>query len=619
MVSTCIKLLSKYTYLNTYKCFIMKWYPYLLISIAWIALNTSAFSQSKTDKQVLRQILNEKFHFKNPVKLSVLLSGRKTMEQARIGLRESKEYKMTSNTSRLISEGEPMVAVDPNNPDRIVIGFMELGIGSLDMPVYHSEDGGLTWSKSSFSTMEAIGKDEETRRGLLLGGGDPVLAYDPDGRLLYSYISYTGGISGNKFICWLASSDDNGASFKLVDAQKFLARAKFDSQQNFDLNYGNGLLDRQWLVIDHSDGSFRGRQYLSGLYIPIKSGAVMPQIGLLYRNSSEEAFPEDIRTVTQADLPQFAHIIVDGKGTLHLVYVTIHSGEMFYQNSTDGGESFSQAYPVTQTLTYNKQSIVKAVQQRENPMPNIAANNDGSVLWASWTDFKDNEAHAYINRSTDGGKTWQRAYNVDDLSDFGDYSLMPTISVNSEEDLVVSWFAVNDALDGQFTVAVKLHDSDRFEVEPIFVSGEVSNFKKYKSDQSIFFGDYLNSATSGTKTYSVFSDGRDNKGPKLYLATTDHKGLSTEIVEINTKPLEIESISPQPASDYITLRLNKYIKKPIEVRWLSANGSVIDRTQTASHEGKLKLQIPPVCSEGVFFVNLEIGNLSLTGKVLVER
>ncbi len=576
--------------------------------------STNTFGQKDQTGNMLDYILEEKTHFEHPLKLKGLRGPTEEQGTGDIVLRDGREFKMTHNTVFSLSEGEPMIAVDPNDPNRIALGYMVLST-SLDMPVYHSEDGGETWKKSTFSTLKAIQRDKETSAGTLLGGGDPVLVYDIDGRLWYSYISYTAEASGAKFICWLAYSDNNGGSFKQTTKSKFVGRAKIVNQA-IVTNYGNGLLDRQWMVIDHTNGPNRGRHYFSGLYV--KKGTLVPQIMVISRDSSEDAFPTQLRPISTATGPQFAHMVIDNNGVLHVIYATIASGEVIYQQSADGGRTFSNPVPVD-FMVYNKQAPVKNVQMRENPMPNIAASKDGSVLYASWTDFAGNKAHAYINRSTDGGKTWERAYDVDDFSEFGIYSLMPTIAMNSEDDLVVSWYEIDERLKGQFTMAVKLHNQEKFETIPLFASTETTPFKRYVNNRTVFFGDYFNSTTFGTKTYTAFSDGRKNKGAKLYLAITDHKSLQTKIVEVKDASLKIEEVYPQPSRGSVHIRLNHSINEEVSGEWTGMDGKVIGHVQAKVHDGHLQLQIPSGCVDGVYVLKLSAGDQALTTKVMVGR
>jgi len=496
------------------------------------------------------------------------------------------------------------------------MSYMKLGGGSLVMPVYHSEDGGQTWTQSSFSTLTAIRTDKETSGQQLLGGGDPVLAYDTEGRLWFSYISLTNGSKGLLFICWMAYSDNNGVSFKQDRNGRYLGRAKIVGN-SIDLNYGNGLLDRQWLVVDNSKGPNRGKMYLSGVYLG-KGQSTNAQIMVITKEHKDLKFPNELNPVSDAHQPQFAHMTIDDNGTLHLVYCTIATGELFYQQSSDGGKTFSEAVPID-FLTYNKQATVKATHQRENPMPQIAASKDGQTLYVSWTDFEAYKASAYISSSKDGGVTWERTFDLSDLSDWGGNSLMPTIAINSEGDLVASWYAINNNLEGQFTIGVQLHNQDKFESAPLFTSEEKCDFKLYRNAQSDFFGDYLNSVTQGTKTYTVFADGRNRKGPKLYLAVTDHFGLNTSITPINVSPLTIESVLPTPASSLITIRLNQVINERARIRWVNMEGDILKREARPIEGDILHLEVPERLVNGTYILQLQLKDKMVSTKVLVSR
>ena len=146
---------------------------------------------------------------------------------------------------------EPFIAIDPNDPSHLAISFME---PDLDFPIYWSNDGGFTWNLSSFDCLAAA---QEITGGQILGGGDPVLEFDKDGRLHLTWIYLLGSFIDANFTVYYAYSDDFGASFQQDEFSQVVHTGDLVS---FD------LIDRQWMASDHTDGPYSGNVYMSGAY-----------------------------------------------------------------------------------------------------------------------------------------------------------------------------------------------------------------------------------------------------------------------------------------------------------------------------------------------------------------
>lgn len=83
----------------------------------------------------------------------------------------------SSRSNELIQEGaEPHIVMHPTNKEILALVFMQNSLSSADYPIYISLDGGFTWNKSSFSSEAAL--ESQFPGSMLLGGGDPVLAFD---------------------------------------------------------------------------------------------------------------------------------------------------------------------------------------------------------------------------------------------------------------------------------------------------------------------------------------------------------------------------------------------------------------------------------------------------------
>lgn len=138
------------------------------------------------------------------------------------------------NDIRFDAANEPSIAVDPNDPNRMAIGWRQFDSFTSDFRqagVAYSTDGGLTWSASVL--------DPGNIRS------DPVLDFDADGNFYYASLTNddVGGVRGDSVD--LFKSTDGGATWSSpVPA------------------FGG---DKEWLAIDRTTGIGRGNIYQNWL------------------------------------------------------------------------------------------------------------------------------------------------------------------------------------------------------------------------------------------------------------------------------------------------------------------------------------------------------------------
>ncbi len=141
------------------------------------------------------------------------------------------QVNINENGENLIGDAanEPSIAVDPNNRDRIVIGwrqFDDVSSNFRQAGFAYTEDGGETW----------------TFPGVIEPGvfrSDPVLAVDSDGNFYYNSLSRD---ANNRFNCIQFKSKRIGE----WDEGTFA--------------YGG---DKQWMIVDHSGSAGDGNNYVS--------------------------------------------------------------------------------------------------------------------------------------------------------------------------------------------------------------------------------------------------------------------------------------------------------------------------------------------------------------------
>ena len=122
---------------------------------------------------------------------------------------------------------EPSIAVDPNNPNNIAIGWRQ-----FDTIVSNFRQAGVAYSSNGGQTWTASVLDPGQFRS------DPVLDFDADGNFYYSSLTFVN----NQFQVDMFKSTDGGTTWSNPPAFAFGG-------------------DKQWIAVDRTSGVGRGNVY----------------------------------------------------------------------------------------------------------------------------------------------------------------------------------------------------------------------------------------------------------------------------------------------------------------------------------------------------------------------
>ncbi|RMG56236.1 MAG: exo-alpha-sialidase [Acidobacteria bacterium] len=154
------------------------------------------------------------------------------------------------------------------------------------------------------------------------------------------------------------------------------------------------------------------------------------------RESVTGRFASPIRLSDPALVASDPTIQVDDRGTINVMWTQRQPGsgfqDVFLSRSTDGGESFSEAVNVSQTMS----SRVSA------SAPALAVDGDGNI-YASWTQSDLSSGSlledVYFRRSTDGGESFSEAVNVSQVPDSNIRAFSSSIAVDDEGNINLLW------------------------------------------------------------------------------------------------------------------------------------------------------------------------------------
>jgi hypothetical protein len=332
-------------------------------------------------------------------------------------------------------QNETTIAVDPNNPNRIVAAANDYvtrtwscsisgtpcsALGDAYSGTYFSNDGGTTWCCTATDPAHLgtlIPGVNRLAGGTYDAGGDPVVAWDSQGHIFYSGLGFNRTSAPNTVEVSRGTFSGGQLSW---GAPTFINPTTSPSTLN----------DKEWIAVDHNPSSpFRDRIYVTWTRFKFNAhtGAYV-QSPIFFVSSSDggATFTSPKSIAGNVLYGQGSRPVVGPDGTLYVFWngstrlASLNS--TYVVKSTDGGASWSQPVAVSQ-LTNS--ALLRNTLFRNNSYPAAAAAPNGD-LYATWTTETDSgtlggdtscapwlgnfnaDCHSYAvwSKSTDGGTTW---------------------------------------------------------------------------------------------------------------------------------------------------------------------------------------------------------------------
>ena len=526
---------------------------------------------------IVHDILAEKWH---PIKSTAYSN------PINIINRSQKEFKFNESVDPQLSQGEPYLSINPNNQDHLVASFMSLE-GVLDFPIYYSFDGGLKWEKSSFDTKEVFGNDFPN--AIIAGGGDPLFAFDHNGNLYFSWI-YFGfiGVEGTIITYW-ATSFDGGITFNIGENQHhILEQGTIDVLTGEITGEGDGVFDRPWLAVDRSNGPYQGTLYSLGLFLP-SVDSELEEEGIVLRKKLPEidSFEQNQLQISDS-LAQFANIIVDQSGAIHMSYIELDEDLLYYANSIDGGNSINFK---TAVVIVDGGVDGTIVHSRENPAPSLAVCPVSNNLYLTWSTFEgDSTVNGFFIKSENEGLDWSEPISIKIISEEKESQvLMPSVMVNAQGEIVLHWYGLDSLNAGFYKMAFSDDQGDSFK-NKVDISADTTFFQEYSALN--FFGDYFRSDYGNKYAHFIWSDGRNSEGAKVYYRRIDPKDPSVSnghITPINDQ-LSISHIFRDQGQ--YAVNIDSEISVHIKATIVNILGQPIHSWKFDSFPGKTKVFLP---------------------------
>lgn len=276
-------------------------------------------------------------------------------------------------------DGEQYLAVNPANPDNIIAAWMQLKVNlKIGIAVKSSSDGGNTWS----STYLIPGINPQFTMA------DPSIAFSRTGTAYVCYVDY-GGEGADTGVVAIVKSTNGGQSW----SSPLIVRG---AKETSDL-----AIDRPWIVIDNSQGSYDGYLYVSSMP---PSWAAFPQaLHLKYSSNGGSSWSSDI-IVSNTSYPGFHGSMgimnVSQNGTLHIVYTSLQgfTPSFAYARTTNLGQTFQRNYP---SQYY---SLADTIYQASYSLTSDPLNPQNLNMF--FVGKINGDPDVYYIRSSNGGNNW---------------------------------------------------------------------------------------------------------------------------------------------------------------------------------------------------------------------
>jgi hypothetical protein len=380
---------------------------------------------------------------------------------------------------------EPSIAIHPLNTTIQIAGSV------LD-DYYYSLDGGLTWTS-------------KTLKSKFGEYGDPVMVFDNQGRAYYFHLaSYKKTYHLDRIVCQYTDKVDGEFS-----------------EGSSPAPVGSKVQDKHWICVDPETNAL----YMTWTQFDAYNSADPKDSSIIVfsRSLDRGATWSSPRRISKyggdcLDDDNTVEGAVPAMGKNGEIFVTWAGPKgLVWQKSTDKGETWLEEEIVIGPQFGGWTLEIPAIM-RANGLPilqsDLSQGKNHGTLYLNWCDQKNGEDNTdvWLAKSTDEGKTWS-----------------PPIRVNQDKDKAhqfYTWMTVDQSTGYLYFVYYDRRNSKGNETDVYAACSknggatftEVKITKKpFLSDESIFFGDYLNIASVDGVIRAIYPR-MDDKKISLWVA-----------------------------------------------------------------------------------------------------
>ena len=534
----------------------------------------------------------------------------------------SRNILITRDYGTVPVQTEPAMAVNPNDPDHIVVGTIDYNFANVVS--YISIDGGQSWQGAYQS--KYLAED-------LGAAGDPILTFDRKGNVYMGCISVgsedfnLGGVPLQEVVSSISitRSSDGGETWQqpISSARSSIT---LDFQPSADAGNPNststgtlkfGFLDKPWIasgpnpenpdediiyvVYTHFVTRYDFSFALGGALLYFRYPVLETTIELVKSEDSGQSWTDPIAispTVTstysagggegqfenESDrVVQFPHVFTGEDGTAYFGYLDSTDdgpfkglAEIHIARSDDGGDSISSN---TRVATFNEpfyKSRNAPFRSWANAFPRGSVSDvDGSLsltFGGRPSDKPTDDGDVFFTRSTDRGESWSLPKTIND-DPGSSFQFFPTLDID-KNGVIHAFFG--DFRDSPSEITYHMYYTRSDDNGNTWLpNSRITDFPTNPNrafPSGSFIGDYNDIKATGDEVYMVWTDGR----------LGEFGGFNQKIAFARTGPMPTPSIflSPPNGPGGRDVQISGFDFQPDQEIYITVSGVMVSTTRT---------------------------------------
>lgn len=541
----------------------------------------------------------------------------------RIVTKKIREQQFTNDTREDL---ELFAAVNPTDKNNIIASWMSINASAtatypLLFKMKYTTNGGDTWQESDIDFMPHNISQQNRAIG---GGGDPVIAFDKNGRAHFSWLYLVANVVSMEeiymdLVLHYAYSDDKGATWTRPENDT-IAWGVFD----YELNVGITAVDsgyppdKQWMAVNPTNNDLfisTTEFYHADSITDIWGIRRKPADSLFYVSEQKLIPPSDLFATTQGA------ICFDDNGVLHAVYPAyrdtskilanedeIATEFLYYQNSFDNGKNWSDTVAISNVFVNNMSAALQEnntntkAYNRLYASPYITVDTSGGefdgriyVIWNSNDTNYFSNVNVHLSYSDDNGQTWAEPIMVNsDLPDDYKFHHRPSINVTPNGKVIANWYDTRNAeipnvYDTDFFVGISFDGGNSFIQKNI--NDTLFNFNEINSD--FYVGEYSEIAVTNSFIYVFWSHLTDqDQDLEIYYAKVSADSSLTGIEEYGPLTANMSvNLFPNPVKNLLKVDIKTQNQQIIDFKIYSVNGKLLKNLSENCTKGQNKIAI----------------------------